>query len=99
HPICSHLVFDVCTYVESELEQMASTERKIVIAAGFILLTMMLFVAYSIFGLGIRLPSCVTTVSPFEKGEIIKKAEGFYEVHIVARMWAFEPEEIQVPTG
>jgi cytochrome c oxidase subunit II len=48
------------------------------------------------FGLGIRLPGCLTTAKAFDKGSIVRRSDDVYEVHIVAKMWAFDPAEIKV---
>src|SRR6187399_2946162 len=48
---------------------------------------------------GVRIPSCVTDVRPFNEGKVIQRGEKDYEVHIVARMWSFEPPEIALPPG
>ncbi len=48
---------------------------------------------------GIDLPGCVTNVAAFTKGEVIERAPKHYEIHYVARMWAFEPANIELPTG
>jgi cytochrome c oxidase subunit II len=75
---------------------MLKLEKNIVIIAAGLLLTMFALVAYSIFGLGIRLPGCVTTASSFDKGEILQKSENLLEIHMMAKMWAFEPQLIKV---
>ncbi len=48
---------------------------------------------------GIDLPGCVTNVAAFTKGEVIERAPKHYEIHYVARMWSFEPANIELPTG
>lgn len=78
---------------------MESIEKKVILIASLFVLGMAVLLAYSIFGLNIRLPGCVTTVQPFTKGEVIKKTDTLYEVHMVAKMWAFEPLQIQVKPG
>ncbi len=54
---------------------------------------------YSATGLKISLPTCVTDVAPFKQGKIIDKGNNHYEVHLVAKMWAFDPPEIRLPPG
>jgi cytochrome c oxidase subunit II len=53
--------------------------------------------AINVFHVG--LPTCLTDVKPFQKGELITHSPTHYEVHYVARMWKFEPEDVIVPTG
>jgi cytochrome c oxidase subunit 2 len=48
---------------------------------------------------GIDLPGCVTNVAAFSKGEVIERAPKHFEIHYVARMWSFEPPNIELPTG
>jgi cytochrome c oxidase subunit 2 len=53
--------------------------------------------AINLFHVG--LPSCLTDVKPFQKGELITHSPTHYELHYVARMWKFEPEDVTVPAG
>ena len=53
--------------------------------------------AINLFHVG--LPTCLTDVKPFQKGEVITHSPTHYEVHYVARMWKFEPEDVTVPAG
>lgn len=54
---------------------------------------------YSAAGLNITLPTCVTDVAPFKTGKVIDKGDNHYEVHMVAKMWAFDPPEVRLPPG
>jgi cytochrome c oxidase subunit II len=53
--------------------------------------------AINLFHVG--LPTCLTDIKPFQKGELITHSPAHYEVHYVARMWKFEPEDVTVPAG
>jgi len=53
--------------------------------------------AINLFHVG--LPTCLTDVKPFQKGELIAHSPTHYEVHYVARMWKFEPEDVTIPAG
>ncbi len=48
---------------------------------------------------GIDVPTCFTDFPPFKEGKIIQKGEREYEVHLLARMWSFEPNRIEIPVG
>ncbi len=48
---------------------------------------------------GIDLPGCVTNVAAFTKGQVIERAPAHFEIHYVARMWAFDPPQVELPTG
>ncbi len=74
-------------------------EKRIVwIALAFVLL-LFGFAALAINTFHIGLPTCLTSVKPFEKGELITHSPTHYELHYVARMWRFEPQEVTVPSG
>jgi cytochrome c oxidase subunit 2 len=48
---------------------------------------------------GIDVPTCFTDFQPFKEGKVIQKGEKEYEVHLLARMWAFQPNRIEIPVG
>ncbi|MGZ3742833.1 MAG: c-type cytochrome [Pseudobdellovibrionaceae bacterium] len=54
---------------------------------------------YAVYKYGIDLPTCINNVEAFTKSEVIERAPKHYEIHYVARMWAFEPAVINVPPG
>lgn len=56
-------------------------------------------IGYAAFALGIQVPDCVTDVAPFTQGEVIRHSADRYEVHLVAKMWAFEPAVVRIPAG
>ena len=53
--------------------------------------------AINLFHVG--LPTCLTDIKPFQKGEIITHSPTHFEVHYVAKMWKFEPEDVMLPAG
>jgi cytochrome c oxidase subunit 2 len=53
--------------------------------------------AINLFHVG--LPTCLTDIKPFQKGELIAHSPTHYELHYVARMWKFEPEDVTIPAG
>ena len=54
---------------------------------------------YAATQLSISVPTCVTDVAPFKQGKVIDKGNRHYEVHMVAKMWAFDPPEVRLPPG
>lgn len=57
-------------------------------------------VAFATWGLGISVANCIPLgTKPYEEASVTKHDGNFYEVHYVARMWAFEPSVLKVPTG
>lgn len=74
-------------------------ERRIVWVALVFVLLLFGFAALAINTFHVGLPTCLTSVKPFTKGELITHSPTHYELHYVARMWRFEPEEVTVPAG
>lgn len=72
--------------------------RIIIISVAFVLVLFGLAtLAINLFHVG--LPTCLTDIKPFQKGELITHSPTHYEVHYVTRMWEFDPEEVVVPAG
>ncbi len=74
-------------------------EKRIIwISLAFVLVLLALSaLAINLFHVG--LPTCLTDIKPFQKGELITHSPTHYELHYVARMWKFEPEDVTVPAG
>jgi cytochrome c oxidase subunit 2 len=65
-------------------------------------LLLVLFLSSAVFAVlhyDVGLPTCITSMEPFDAGEVIEHAEDRYEIHMLAMMWQFEPEEIELPVG
>jgi cytochrome c oxidase subunit 2 len=74
-------------------------EKRILIAAVALLLVFFGGLALAYRSYGVRIPGCVTDVAPFDEGQVIQRGESDFEVQMVARMWAFEPEQVTLPPG
>ena len=74
-------------------------ERRILIIATAFVLILFGLAALAINTFHVGLPTCLTDVKPFQKGELITHAPDHYEIHYVAKMWDFEPKEVTVPAG
>jgi cytochrome c oxidase subunit 2 len=74
-------------------------EKRIIwIALAFVVVLLALSaLAINLFHVG--LPTCLTDIKPFQKGELITHSPTHYEIHYVARMWKVEPEDVTVPAG
>lgn len=73
-------------------------EKKILALSVVFMALPLCLIAYSVYRLGMRVPTCVP-LAPFTKAEIIPHPPGRYEIHLLARMWQFEPSHIRVPKG
>lgn len=78
---------------------MDRAERLALISASGMLVVFLAAVAFAVVRLDIALPTCLTSMEPFESGEIIQHAEDRYEIHYLALMWVFEPDEVEIPRG
>jgi cytochrome c oxidase subunit 2 len=78
---------------------MLRLERRILIIATLFVLTLLGVAALAINMFHVGLPTCLTDIKPFQKGEVITHSPDHFEIHYVSRMWKFEPEEVIVPAG
>jgi len=82
-------------------------ERLWIVLSAAVLLALMLVLAYSIWGLDIRLigdagqvdPATVTQRPPFDQPGVYEEGPGKYRVVMVARAWSFQPAEVRIPAG
>ena len=74
-------------------------ERRIIIVSVAFALTLFGLAVLAINLYHVGLPTCLTDIKPFQKGELIAHSPAHYELHYVARMWKFDPEEVVVPLG
>jgi cytochrome c oxidase subunit II len=44
-------------------------------------------------------PALVSSTAPFDRPGVYQRSDGDYDVIMVARTWAFEPAEIDLPVG
>ena len=74
-------------------------EKRIVVISVVFVLVLFGLAAAAINLYSIGLPTCLTDIKPFQKGEVITHSPTHYEVHYVAKMWDFEPADVVVPAG
>lgn len=74
-------------------------ETRILIAAGSLMCLFLFSILYAAHEKNIDVPSCVPYNASFKKPGIKKVDSLTYEVYCVARMWSFEPAEIDLPVG
>jgi cytochrome c oxidase subunit 2 len=74
-------------------------KRALMGAVGAVAVSLAL-IAYATWGMGVNVPTCLPLGSkPFDQASVTKHDGKNYEVHYIARMWAFEPSVLRVPTG
>jgi cytochrome c oxidase subunit 2 len=50
-------------------------------------------------GFGVDVPGCVTEMKPFERDTLFQTSEKRYELHVIARMWAYQMPPVELPVG
>lgn len=80
-------------------DNIASTEKRITGASIFLLLIFLSMIIYGIKQIGVDLPTCIANVQPYEQGKVVKISDNEYEIYYVARMWFFDPQNVEVPVG
>ena len=78
---------------------MDRVERLALVSSAMLMAVFLAALVYAATQLGISVPTCVTDVAPFTRGQVIDKGNRHYEVHMVAKMWAFDPPEVRLPPG
>ena len=66
------------------------------------LLTMMLFIFSLIYALdkkSMNITECLPFNKTYQNGRVVKIDNNTYQVYLVAKMWSFEPEKINIPAG
>jgi cytochrome c oxidase subunit 2 len=74
-------------------------EQRIIIFSVAFVIVLFGLAAMAINMFHVGLPTCLTDIKPFQKGELITHSPTHYEIHYVAKMWDFEPKEVSVPAG
>jgi cytochrome c oxidase subunit 2 len=87
------------TTLAQRLRVELALEKRIVAAAAVFVLTLFGLIALTIRLFGIGLPTCITDVQPFDKGNVLVQSPTWYEIHYVARMWSFDPPDVTIPAG
>ncbi len=74
-------------------------ELRAILFSGGLLSVFFFAVLYNAYSRKIDMPTCIPFDKTFEKSEVKEIDKGLYEVYIVARMWSFDPEQIEITVG
>lgn len=74
-------------------------ELRAIISSGVLLSLFFFAVLYNSYSRKIDMPTCVPFEKTFEKSAVKKIDDGLYEIYLVAHMWTFDPEDIEIPAG
>ncbi len=78
---------------------MDKSEKLALGLSGLLLAAFFLALIYAQVARGIEVPTCITDVEPFTSDTLFQIDENEYELHMITRMWAFEPSSVTLPVG
>lgn len=85
--------------IASTERNIVSSERNITVSSIFLLIIFLSMIIYGIKQMGVDLPTCIANVQPYEQGKVVKISDNEYEIYYVARMWFFDPQNVEIPVG
>lgn len=80
-------------------DKVSKIEKQVIVMALLTSAIHLGLIAFAAIRLGIGVPGCVTNVRPFTSGSLTKIGPKRYEVHVLAKMWSFEPSRLRLPAG
>lgn len=80
-------------------DKIHSSEKKVISIAVLVSALHLFIIAAAALFYGLTVPDCLDGVKPFTQGSLLQKTNRHYELHLVARMWAFDPPEVVLPVG
>jgi len=78
---------------------MVRTERVIFGLSGAVMVLFLVGLLVLATGFGVDVPGCVTEMKPFERDTLFQTGERRWELHVVARMWAYQMPPVELPVG
>lgn len=78
---------------------MDKSEKTALILSGLLLVLFFGSIVYASMARNIEVPTCITDVDPFLTDTLFQTGPDTYELQMVARMWAFQPSTVRLPTG
>jgi cytochrome c oxidase subunit 2 len=80
-------------------DKIHTSEKKVISIAILVSAVHLFIIAAAALFYGLTVPDCLEGVKPFTEGSLSQKTDRHYELHMVARMWAFDPPEVVLPVG
>ncbi len=78
---------------------MVQVERFIVWLGGVVMGLFLVGLLVLATGFGVDVPGCVTEMKPFERDTLFQTGDRRWELHVVARMWAYQMPPVELPAG
>jgi cytochrome c oxidase subunit 2 len=78
---------------------MVRSERVIFRLSGAVMALFLVGLLVLATGFGVDVPGCVTEMKPFEQDTLFQTGDRRWELHVVARMWAYQMPAVELPAG
>ncbi len=78
---------------------MDKSEKTALSLSGILLVVFFGAIMYASIAKNIDVPTCITDMDPFVSDTLFETGSDSYELHMVARMWAFQPSTVRLPVG
>lgn len=78
---------------------MDKREIRVIIFSGAVLSIFLFAILYNAFSRKIDVPACVPFNAAFEKPQLKQVDDNTYELFMVAHMWSFTPDDVEIPKG
>jgi cytochrome c oxidase subunit 2 len=78
---------------------MVRSERVIFGLSGAVMALFLVGLLVLATGFGVDVPGCVTEMKPFERDTLFQTGDRRWELHVVARMWAYQMPAVELPVG
>ncbi len=78
---------------------MDKAEKIALTLAGILTTTAFLGIVFAAYGMGVMVPTSIKDMKPFDRDTVIQISDRHYEIHYIAQMWTFFPQEVRIPVG
>jgi cytochrome c oxidase subunit 2 len=79
--------------------QVNPIEKGVILTSVWVSIGFLAMIGAATWALGITVPGHLPHSKDFDQASVIRLGAKNYEIHYLARMWAFEPRRVQVPPG
>lgn len=78
---------------------MDKSEKTALSLSGILLVVFFGAIMYASIAKNIDVPTCITDMDPFVSDTLFETGPDSYELHMISRMWAFQPSTVRLPVG
>lgn len=78
---------------------MDKSEKTALSLSGILLVVFFGAIMYASIAKNIDVPTCITDMDPFVSDTLFETGPDSYELHMISRMWSFQPSTVRLPVG